>query len=533
MLKRHITILLLPLLLLGACTEKSSHESAQATATPSSETPATAAAPKAVAWFDGSIDEAFSAAKAQDKPLFVYWGAEWCPYCKQLQATIFVREEFIQMSRQFIAIDMSNGDSETIRQSDRFNIIGLPTVIIFAPDGTELTRIPGGMDMEQYAAVLELTLDKLRPVSELLAAAQSGKPLDDDDWRLLGNYSWDLDRGQVLGEQKPEVVLAQLAADCPPKLTLACSRLRLSATGAWLESDEEDRDPAAGAANLRGFTDILADPTLRQANMDTLAGLGSDVLEDLATGAEQAQLQASLMAFLHTAVDDHSLNILQRATALSGWSRVATALQEEDAALPQEQVDWARDSADQMMAALSPYELHAGVNSLWGVYYRVGLEDQARATLLRGIAESKAPYYFMSGMGYVEREAGNNDAALDWYRKAWEATSQPAHRTRWGGGYISKLIDLAPDRVAEIESASKQWLDELLAQPGAVEIYSRSLERMSGRLLAWSQDDAARGEVISSLRADMAAHCTAAAEGEGIPAVCQDFLSPTEVAKAQ
>ena len=434
------------------------------------------------------------------------------------------------MSRQFIALDMSNGASETIRQSDRFNIIGLPTVVIFAPDGTELTRIPGGMDMEQYAAVLELTLDKLRPVSELLAAAQAGNTLPDDDWRLLGNYSWSLDRGLVLGEQKPAVVLAQLAADCPQHLALACSRLRLSATSAWLDSEEEDRDPAAGAANLRGFNAILADPTLRRTHIVSLAKLGPDVLKDLVADEEQAQLQANLLEYLGAAVDDDSLNLLRRALVLSGWARVATALQEDGATLPQEQVNWARDATDQMMAALSPYELHAGVNSLWGVYYRVGLEDKARATLARGIAESKAPYYFMTSMGYVELKAGDNAAALEWFRKAWDATSQPAHRTRWGGGYIRKLVELAPDQVAEIERASAQWLEELLAQPYALEIYPRSLGRISESLLAWLQDDPGRGKVITSLRTEMAAHCAAVQAGESDAAICQDFLSPTEVA---
>ena len=32
-----------------------------------------------IAWFGGSVEEAFAYAKANDKPIFLYWGAVWCP----------------------------------------------------------------------------------------------------------------------------------------------------------------------------------------------------------------------------------------------------------------------------------------------------------------------------------------------------------------------------------------------------------------------------------------------------------------------
>jgi len=526
---RQLAVLLLPLLLLAACTGERNPTPGQAASPPAAETTAPL---QSIAWFDGTLEEAFAAARTQDKPLFVYWGAEWCPYCKQLQATIFVREEFIQMSRQFIAIDMSNGTSEKVRQGERFNIMGLPTVIVFAPDGSELTRIPGGMDLEQYAAALALTLERLRPVSALLAAAQAGNRLEDDDWRLLGSHDWWPAPDDILGEQKAEVVLAQLAADCPPQLSLACSGLRLSATRAWLNAGEEERDAAMRAAHLGGFSAILEDPALRRAHIVSLSGLGADVVKVMAAGEEQAPLQASLLQHLGAAVDDASLNILRRAAVLSGWSEVAAALLEEGATLPPEQAQWLRDSAEQMLAELSPYEIHAGVNSLSWAYYQAGLQEETRTTLARGIAESKTPYYFMATMGHIELDAENEAAALDWFRKAWDATSQPFDRARWGGSYLRKLLELTPDQVAEIEQTATQWLEEVLAQPDALEIFARSLERMSEKLLAWSEGEPGRAEVIAALRADMAAHCGAGETDATSAASCAGFLQAAELASA-
>ncbi|MBV8633771.1 MAG: thioredoxin family protein, partial [Burkholderiaceae bacterium] len=34
-----------------------------------------------ISWFKGDVDAAFAYAKKQHKPLFLYWGAVWCPPC--------------------------------------------------------------------------------------------------------------------------------------------------------------------------------------------------------------------------------------------------------------------------------------------------------------------------------------------------------------------------------------------------------------------------------------------------------------------
>jgi protein disulfide-isomerase len=40
-----------------------------------------------IGWFDGSVDEAFAAAQESGKPIYLYWGAEWCPPCHAISAT--------------------------------------------------------------------------------------------------------------------------------------------------------------------------------------------------------------------------------------------------------------------------------------------------------------------------------------------------------------------------------------------------------------------------------------------------------------
>ena len=121
------------LLLLAACDE------------PASEAPTAreaAAGHDGIAWFEGSIDEAFAHARETNKPLFLYWGAVWCPPCHYLKTKIFTREEFVAQTRSVVPVYL-DGDTERAQiYSERFGAKGYPTVILFNPAAKGITRMP-------------------------------------------------------------------------------------------------------------------------------------------------------------------------------------------------------------------------------------------------------------------------------------------------------------------------------------------------------------------------------------------------------
>ena len=84
-----------------------------------------------------------------------------------------------------------DGDTPSAqKQGERFGVVGYPTMILFRPDGTEITRLPGSVGVERYGRILDVALADARPVKEILAAATQGGEVSSNDWQLLAYYSW-------------------------------------------------------------------------------------------------------------------------------------------------------------------------------------------------------------------------------------------------------------------------------------------------------------------------------------------------------
>jgi len=474
---------------------------------------AAAASGPQVAWLpaaaDADIERAFAQGRAEKKPVLVYWGAEWCPPCNQLKATLFNRQDFIERSKNFVAVNIDGDLPGAQKLGARFKVRGYPTMILFNTDGAEITRLPGEADAPAVMNVLQMGLAGGRPVKTVLADARAGKPVSPNDWRMLAFYSWDTDEAQLVPENERAGLLATLAAGCPASEAEAATRLRLKSLAASDEGQGIKADAALRAQMLK----LLADPGASRTQMDVLVNAAPEIAKALAPapGADRQAAVKALDAALQRLQADATLSRADRMSALIG--RVDLARLDQPKAtlapkLPAALVQQVRAAAAQADRELTDsYERQAVITAAAYLLAEAGLWQDSDALLKASLAKSHAPYYLMSQLAGNAKKQGRKAEALGWYEKAYERSEGPATRLQWGSNYLVNLIELAPQDEARIEKAASRLIQEAGAQQGAFyERSAHSMQKLGDQLVAWN----AKGQhqaVLVRLRAQLAPVC--------------------------
>ena len=457
---------------------------------------ARAAAPSAaaVAWVsaagDADIERAFARARAEKKPLLLYWGAKWCPPCNQLKATLFNRMDFIDRSRSFVAVNI-DGDLPGAQQlGARFRVRGYPTMILMAADGSEITRLPGEVDAPQVMAVLQLGLAGGRPVKAVLAEARAGKPVSGPEWRMLAYYGWDTDEDQLVRAAERPALLAQLSRACPPAERQAATRLLLKAVA----GSDDGKGIKPDAALRERVRKLLADPAASRAQMDVVVNFAAEITKALAPepGAERQAMATAFDAALQRLEEDAGLSRADQLGALIArvaLARIDLPAKERQPKLPEALVQRVRSHVARDDQQISDgYERQAVITAGAYALGEAGLWAESDALLKANLAKSHSPYYLMSQLGGNARKLGQSDEALRWFALAWEKSEGPATRLQWGASYIGALVELAPQDAPRIEQVARQLFSEAAKDRAAFhERSARSLQRVAAKLADWNQ----------------------------------------------
>ena len=103
-------------------------------------------------------DQAFDLAIDSNEKIIIDFYADWCIPCKELDAMTFSDPRVVELSKEFdcFKVDMTqtmSDETEYIR--DRFNIVGMPTVLIIDSQANEVDRITGFLSPEDFQNILE------------------------------------------------------------------------------------------------------------------------------------------------------------------------------------------------------------------------------------------------------------------------------------------------------------------------------------------------------------------------------------------
>ncbi len=423
----------------------------------------------AIHWSAGGFDAAAALSAADKRPLFLYWGAAWCPPCNRSKSDLFARADFVALVNGAVPVFL-DGDSAGAQQlAARLKLRSYPTLVLYRPDGREIMRLPCEPDGEVGIDIVKLALAAHYTAAESLHAALSGtRAVQADEWRLLSYYSWDTDEGQLLGQRELPATLAELVTMCPPGD--AAQRLLL-----------QTMSVGAGTPDAEALLRILGDARLARANMDLLCNNGLKLIKFAAVpgSAMHGALAAALYAAAGIFADDIWLTTPDRMAALRLQVRLLRS-GVSDTGLPDRlrqhvaEFDQQTDDVQQR---------HALVNAAAGAFSDAGLLDESDTLLKAELGRSHAPFYFMHNLAANARRRGDAAAVLDWQRQAWQDASGPATRLQWGATYLLSLIELAPSAHDRIEQAVAGILLDVQATPDACYQRNRSqMLRISGKL---------------------------------------------------
>ncbi len=483
-----------------------------------------------IAWFSGSVEQAFASAKAQNRPVFLYWGASWCPPCQQLKATVFTRPDFIRTTQLFVPVYLDGDEPGAQKWGETFKVVGYPTLVVLDARRAEIARIAGSMDLSQFASVLDLALGDLQPANKLLTEA-ARRPLKLSECRRLAYNGWILEPPDLVLPARLARQLSSAAAHCPADAQAERARLQVIAAYFAAAAAHDAAGKPAGAALKAGISDvlaILAQPQLADSVADVLQWLDEPFFRALA--AEQPRLVPMVLAEYIAAMDSHADD--SRYAAADQLGAVAAKLTAIKTlgpgdTIPQSAVAAANARIDAALAANQlPYLRSGIINSALHIYDEAD-ENELGYTLLKGELDHTAtPYYYEADLADLCEALGRKDEAVTWLARAYRESQGTATRFQWGALYASGLMRMQPERADEIAAVTGQVLDEL---GGPDRIYQRArlrLGRLDKDLQAWN--DAAKGahrDVLHTLRGRMQQICGKIPATEPSRQSCDAFLT--------
>lgn len=125
-----------------------------------SAAPVTTASPMEVAgpipWM-ADPRAALAEAKQKQRATFIYFHAEWCTACKEIERELDKASVRKTLAQKFVAVKVDMTDDEApdaIKAKERFHIVGLPTMLVFDKLGHEMGRATEFLDSAKMQKLL-------------------------------------------------------------------------------------------------------------------------------------------------------------------------------------------------------------------------------------------------------------------------------------------------------------------------------------------------------------------------------------------
>lgn len=488
--------------------------------------------PPGISWYEGSVESALALAKKGQTPLFVYWGAVWCPPCNQVKKTLFSERAFHEKIKSFIPLYLDGDSTRAQIWGEKWKMSGYPTLMVLSPLEKEVLRIPPGLQLKEVLGLLEKAgkgkgnNDNIDIKGVWEKAKSQVARLSSEEWEILSLYSWGDDQTLNLTKEEMKIGLKRVLLKIPPTLPKIQTRLFLQ----WAIMETPPHSPSEQMEIYNRLKKILVDPSLVMGNLEPLSYFSEEIFTNLSSLGKRDKLEmASLWERAMTlAQDNRNLSLEERPGTLLPALTLYRILHPK-VPIPLTMKKKVEEKVERIRReATDPYSHHAVIGTLADTLEMADLKDKARELLLEEIKSSHYPYYFMSSLADLELKTGKKKEALIWFRQAYEKAEGTATKFQWGTQYLKNLLELAPQNLKEIKSQSNELLGELLKQEDAFSGRNRSrLETLAESFRTWNRNPQQK-EILIQLQKTFLPQCKTL-HSDNFPPCQAYFISLTEV----
>jgi thioredoxin:protein disulfide reductase len=109
----------------------------------------------------GALDRAI----ASRRPALVEFGADWCLPCLEMERSTFVDPEVTRVAQSFTTLQADVTESTPANDAllERFQVVGVPTLIVYDSTGREVERVVGYVDGARLSAMLARAREDVPP----------------------------------------------------------------------------------------------------------------------------------------------------------------------------------------------------------------------------------------------------------------------------------------------------------------------------------------------------------------------------------
>ncbi len=109
--------------------------------------------------FVDSYERGFNEARRQNKPLLLFFTAEWCHYCHQMADEALTNDQVVSLADRFVCVLIdADASADICRQ---FHVSRFPTLQFVSPQGVVLNRLEGKRPGHQVTMAMQAALQNL------------------------------------------------------------------------------------------------------------------------------------------------------------------------------------------------------------------------------------------------------------------------------------------------------------------------------------------------------------------------------------